>query len=138
MFAVMVVSTGFTSRWGSACIPRPYTPVEAKSPPQKELERSDAQHPTVARSGRTGRLPPFYLSRTVLGDSSEEVPARPTYASTTVLTSNAGGCSRCFFTAHWFAALISASWYFSGKPGGTWMSIAIWPTRPVRGSISIR
>ena len=60
------------------------------------------------------------------------------YAATTVLTSNAGGCSRCFFTAHWLAARMSASWYFSGKSGGTWTSMPIWPTIPVRGSTSMR
>jgi hypothetical protein len=35
--AVTVYSTGFTSRWGSACIPRVFTPVEAVSPPKEEV-----------------------------------------------------------------------------------------------------
>ena len=48
------------------------------------------------------------------------------------------GVSRCFLTAHWLAARTSASWYFSGKPGGTSMSRPILPTIPVRGSTSMR
>ena len=48
----MVVSTGLTSRWGSACLPRPYTPVEAKSPPHERSDE-DARHPRWPDPGQT-------------------------------------------------------------------------------------
>jgi hypothetical protein len=51
-----------------------------------------------------GPLPPLWGR----GNGRGKAKASP-YTTTTVLTSNVGGCSRCFFTAHWLAARMSAS-----------------------------
>ena len=42
MFAVTLCSIGFTSRWGSACIPRVFTPVETGSPPKDDRTTGQA------------------------------------------------------------------------------------------------
>jgi len=47
--AVTLCSTGFTSPWGSACIPRVFTPVEAVSPPYEDAEKTTTG--PVSRSG---------------------------------------------------------------------------------------
>ena len=48
MSAVTLFSTGFTRRWGSACIPRVFTPVEAVSPPEgKPLARKNSRSNSV-------------------------------------------------------------------------------------------
>ena len=51
MSAVTLFSTGFTRRWGSACIPRVFTPVEAVSPPDgKPLVRKNSRsNPAIVR-----------------------------------------------------------------------------------------
>ena len=44
----------------------------------------------------------------------------------------------CFFTVHWLAVRMRASWYFSGKSGGTWISSSTRPTMFVAGSGMVR
>src|SRR5512139_3835107 len=57
---------------------------------------------------------------------------------TCVVTLNFGGCSMCFLTLHNSAERMSESRYFSGKVGGTWISMSIVSTMPVAGLVWLR
>jgi len=55
--------------------------------------------------------------------------------STIVFTSNCGGFMMVFFTAHWSATFVRAWWYFSGKAGGTTISITIFSSTVFPSSV---
>ena len=78
-----------------------------------------------ARAVRRGALP----------RDATYLRSRPRYACAwapmTLSTRITGGCSKCFFTAHWSAARTTASTYLAGNVSGSSMVTCTCVTRPV-------
>src|SRR5512141_357022 len=68
----MFVSTGFTSQWCSACIPRSFTSVEAGSPPQGDKS---------VTAGSAATLVPLLYERRPRGSNSTSPVTRPELAA---------------------------------------------------------
>src|SRR6266545_3551446 len=86
--------------------------------------------------GRSGAALPPVIRESRLADQRGWWTHGWTTSLATVRISDAGGCSRCFFTAHCSAARMTAARYCSGKLAGSSMSSRTIRTMPVSGSVS--
>jgi hypothetical protein len=96
-------------------------------PDQREHWRSRA---------RSGAAVPAVICESRLANQRRWWSHEWTTSLATARISNAGGCSRCFFTAHCSAARITAARYCSGKSSGSSMSSRTSRTMPVSGAVS--